>query len=163
MQQSQIHRVSNLEAFAGVLALDKWLCNTDARQSVFWRRDREQTYSALFIDHGYCFNNAEWNFPDAPLHGAYRWNEVYAGVKGWESFEPWLSQIEQMDEAKILASRDDMPPEWYGADGDALSQLLSRIVKRRSRVRELIQDFRDSSRKPFPGWAVRHYLTSVIL
>jgi len=28
------------------------------------------------------------------LRGVFGRNDVYAGVTGWENFEPWLSQIE---------------------------------------------------------------------
>ena len=56
---------------------------------------------ASFIDQGYCFNAGEWTFPDFPLRGVYPQNEVYARVNGWESFEPWLSRIERLDEDAI--------------------------------------------------------------
>ena len=93
-----LDRVRNLEAFAGMLVLDKWTGNANGRQAAFWRKSRERLYTASFIDQGYCFNAGEWTFPDFPLRGVYAHNEVYAGVHGWESFEPWLSQVETMDE-----------------------------------------------------------------
>jgi len=154
--QSMLDRIRNIGEFAGMLALDKWVCNSDSRQAVFTRRSRERKYTAVFIDHGYCFSAAEWTFPDAPLRGAYPWNEVYAGVTGWESFEPWLSRIEQMSDAAIFGCGDVIPPEWYESNSDALEQLLSTLVKRRSRIRELIESFRDSSRRPFPNWQLAH-------
>ena len=75
-----------------VLVLDKWTCNSDGRQAIFWKAPRRQRYSATFIDQGYCFNAGEWTFPDSPLRGAYANNCVYEGVTGWEAFEPTLSQ-----------------------------------------------------------------------
>jgi hypothetical protein len=44
--------VRNLDAFAGMLALDKWTCNTNGRQAVFWRKSRERLYTASFIESG---------------------------------------------------------------------------------------------------------------
>ena len=152
--QSMLDRVRNLNEFVGMLVFDKWVCNSDSRQAVFTRRSRERKYNAVFIDHGYCFSAAEWTFPDAPLRGAYPWNEVYAGVTGWESFEPWLSRIEQMSDDVIFGCGDVIPPEWYESDSDALERLLGTLVKRRARIRELIESFRDSSRRPFPNWQV---------
>ena len=152
--KSELHRVRNLGAFAGMLVLDKWVCNTDSRQAVFWRRSRERNLTAAFIDHGYCFNNREWSFPDAPLRGAFPWNEVYASVTGWDSFEPWLSRIEQLNESMILGCSEIIPPEWYENDAPALENLLTTLIRRRSRVRELIEEFRTSSRNPFPSWSV---------
>jgi len=35
---------------------------------------------------------------------------------------------------------------------DELERLLAQLLERRSRVRELILSFKDSSRNPFPNW-----------
>ncbi len=143
--------VKNLDSFAGMLALDKWTCNADGRQAAFCRRHRERKYRAWFIDQGYCFNAGEWSFPDSPLRGVYLRNEVYIGVTGWESFEPWLSQIENVKEDVVWDCAALVPPEWYG-DWDDMQRLVETLLKRRALVRRLIADFRFSSRLPFPNW-----------
>lgn len=145
-------RVRNLETFAGMLALDKWTGNANGRQAAFWRKSREKLYTASFIDQGYCFNAGEWTFPDYPLRGVYARNEVYAGVCGWESFEPWLSNIERMDPDLICEIANAIPPEWYGSDWDVLDKLLKELIARREMVRGLIELFRVSMRRPFPEW-----------
>jgi len=147
-----LERVRNLETFAGILALDKWTCNADGRQAAFWRKMRERKYSAAFIDQGYCFNAGEWTFPDFPLRGVYPRNEVYATVNGWSSFEPWLSRIEKLEEDAIWRVAGEIPPAWYGASWDELERLVTRLIERRELVRELIQAFRMSPRRPFPEW-----------
>jgi hypothetical protein len=145
-------RVRNLQSFAGMLALDKWTCNANGRQAAFWRRQRERKYHVTFIDQGYCFNAGEWTFPDPPLRGVYLRNEVYAWITGWASFEPWLSRLESLLEAEIWSCAEQVPPEWYGADWDAMEKLVSMLLQRRGRIRGLISDFRESSRHPFPLW-----------
>lgn len=152
LPETMLGQVRNVEEFAGILALDKWTCNADGRQAAFWRKLRERKYRATFIDQGYCFNAGEWNFPDSPLRGVFLRNDVYIGVTGWESFEPWLSRLEEMSLEEIAACAEDIPPEWYEHDDDALQALVSALDKRRKRVRQLIDDFRLSSRKPFPNW-----------
>ncbi|HVP43077.1 MAG TPA: HipA family kinase [Terriglobales bacterium] len=147
-----LERVKNMDAFAGVLAFDKWTCNANGRQAAFWRKSRERRYAAAFIDQGYCFNAGEWTFPDSPLRGVYMRNAVYAGVSGWASFEPWLERIEEFGEKTLWQCAEGIPPEWYGADWEALERLCEMLLKRRTRVRELIESFRDSSRAPFPNW-----------
>jgi hypothetical protein len=147
-----LDRVRNLNAFAGILALDKWTCNTDGRQAAFWRKGREKKYSAAFIDQGYCFNAGEWTFPDFPLRGVYPSNEVYANVSGWESFQPWLSRIETLHEDAIREVAEEIPPEWYGGSWCELEALIRRLIERKTIVRELILAFRESSRHPFPEW-----------
>jgi len=147
-----LEQVRNLETFAGILALDKWTCNADGRQAAFWRKMRERKYSASFIDQGYCFNAGEWTFPDFPLRGVYPRNEVYARVRGWISFEPWLSAIEGLHEDVIWRVAQEIPPQWYGSAWDELEALVTRLLERRALVRELISSFRCSPRRPFPEW-----------
>jgi hypothetical protein len=152
LPEAMTGRVRNLLSFAGILAFDKWTCNADGRQAAFWKRRGERKFTASFIDQGYCFNAGEWSFPDAPLRGVFGCNDVYAGVTGWESFEPWLSRIENFPESSVWLLVDQIPPEWYAPAADELEQLLSRLLERRSRVRDLILSFKNSSRSPFLNW-----------
>jgi len=145
-------RVRNLAAFAGMLVVDKWLGNANGRQAVFWKKTPERKYMATFIDQGYCFNAGEWSFPDSALRGVYSRNLVYQHVRDWESFEPWLSRVENFDPMVIREIAGAIPPEWTDNDWDALDKLAQAIIERRSGVREMITAFRDSSRQPFPAW-----------
>jgi hypothetical protein len=144
--------LSNIETFAGMLVLDKWTGNADGRQAAFWRSKRQRKYRASFIDQGYCFNAGEWTFPDYPLRGVYARNEVYAGVRGWESFEPWLSRIEKIDEGVLWTLAEGIPPEWYAQEWGAMRNLIRTVLARRGIVRDLIEGFRTSPRRPFPNW-----------
>jgi hypothetical protein len=144
--------VRNLETFLGMLVLDKWTGNANGRQAAFWKKLRERKYTASFIDQGYCFNAGEWTFPDYPLRGVYARNEVYESVRGWESFEPWLSRVEKMEEDVVWSLAGEIPPEWYGGEWDELEQLARKLIARREMVRELIEAFRISPRRPFPEW-----------
>ncbi len=144
--------VRNLDTFAGMLVLDKWTGNANGRQAAFWRKARERKYTASFIDQGYCFNAGEWTFPDFPLRGVYARNEVYESVRGWESFEPWLSRVETMEEDVVWGIASEIPPEWYEGAWEELEKLARCLIERRGFVRELIERFRISARRPFPGW-----------
>lgn len=47
---------------------------------------------------------------------------------------------------------DDVPDEWFGKCARAdLADLCETVYQRRFRVRDLITDFRRSSRQPFPS------------
>jgi len=144
--------VRNLQEFAGVLVLDKWTCNANGRQALFHRKGRERRYNAAFIDQGFCFNAAEWRFIDAPLRGVFGSNVAYRDVTGWESFEPWLSRVEELDVQRIWEIAETVPPEWYEGNVEGLEELVGKLFERRSRVRDLITEFRESSRQPFPNW-----------
>jgi hypothetical protein len=154
LPEEQLAELRNIAEFAGMLCIDKWTGNSNGRQAVFARKPRERKYRAVFIDQGFCFHANEWSFPDSPLRGVYPRNVVYESVTGWDSFEPWITGIEEMAADTLWAIADQVPPEWYGDPGD-LEKLVEQLLKRRSRVRELVTAFRESQRAPFPNWGAR--------
>jgi hypothetical protein len=148
--------VVNIQDFARVLVLDKWTCNSDGRQAIFKHQEpRSRRYTAVFIDQGFCFNAGEWNFPDAPLRGAYARQRVYENVTAWESFEPALTRAEQLDLRELWHYAAQVPEEWYEYDAGGMNRLIEMLYRRRLRVRDLITEFRRSNRNPFPNWAER--------
>jgi hypothetical protein len=185
LPDEQLCAVRNLSDFLGVFVFDKWTCNTNGRQAIFFREPGDgagpdiaivsaaataavlnQTpgaaaytnqYTVMMIDHGFCFNAGEWDFPDAPLRGLYPRHRVYESVAGMDAFEPWLERLEKrITEAMLGEEAERIPPEWYQDDWDALARLLDKLYARRKRVRELILLARNSGRDPFPNWKVRH-------
>src|SRR5712671_6218438 len=108
LPDEQLRGVENLHDFAGMLVFDKWTCNTNGRQTVFFTEQghaAEQAmtrYKTRMIDQGFCFNAGEWSFPDAPLRGLYARNRVYQGVTGMESFAPWLERLEAAMTERVL-------------------------------------------------------------
>jgi hypothetical protein len=108
----------------------------------------------VVIDQGYCFNAGEWTFPDPPLRGVAARNLVYAGVRGWESFEPWLGRLESFPAETLGRIAEEVPPQWYGGDPRTVERLMEQLLQRRMKVRELIGQFRATDRQPFPNWGV---------
>lgn len=182
LPDEQLGEVRNLHDFLGVLVFDKWTCNTNGRQAIFFREPDDQApepnaapyaapyvtpapnaarcvapYVAMMIDHGFCFNAGEWDFPDAPLRGLYARHRVYQDVTGMDAFQPWLDRLDKhMTEAALGEEAGHIPPEWYADDWTALEQLIERLYARRKRVPELILSARNSGRLPFPNWKVQH-------
>jgi hypothetical protein len=186
LPDEQLRSVRNLSDFLGVLVFDKWTCNTNGRQAIFFREPGDHKdeggsaetssattgdtardftgpgyamlgYTAMMIDFGFCFNAGEWDFPDAPLRGLYARHRVYEGVAGMEAFEPWLARLEERITERVLGEEAaQIPPEWYGGDWNALERLIERLHGRRERVRELILSARNSGREPFPNWKVKY-------
>jgi hypothetical protein len=159
LPDEQLREVENLHQFAGMLVFDKWTCNTNGRQTVFFNEKHAAgdqgaaRYKARMIDQGFCFNAGEWNFPDAPLRGLYARNRVYEGVTGMDSFAPWLERLEkQMSERILDEISREIPPAWYEDDYDALLRLLEQLHRRRPRVPELILEAKRTNRQPFPNW-----------
>jgi hypothetical protein len=171
LPDEQLRAVENLHDFAGMLVFDKWTCNTNGRQTIFFReearrpvppgdagedtgeRSNDQDYRAAMIDQGFCFNAGEWNYPDAPMRGLYARNRVYEGVIGMESFAPWTERVEKSVTERVLAEViREIPPEWYEDDYDAMTRLVEQLYTRRTRVPELVLAAKNTTRQPFPNW-----------
>jgi hypothetical protein len=153
LPDEQLREVTNLADFAGMLVFDKWTCNTNGRQAIFFRERGEPHYRAQMIDQGFCCNADEWNFPDAPLRGLYARHRVYESVQGMDEFEPWLARVEnKITESVLEEISSEIPPEWYDFDPDALEKMLEQLLRRRKLARELIFSAWKSSAQPFPNW-----------
>ena len=168
LPDEQLREVLNLHDFASMLVFDKWTCNTNGRQTLFFRPADDPgsaskyagtpdpydgRYQTVMIDQGFCFNAGEWSYPDAPLRGLYTRNRVYEGVTGMESFGPWISRIQNNISERVLDEYlNEVPPEWYEDDQDALRRLLGKLYDRRLRVPDLLLAAKNSNRQPFPNW-----------
>jgi hypothetical protein len=183
LPDEKLREVENLHDFAGMLVFDKWTCNTNGRQTLFFEAREKMrgaagsgggsvgvspggaavegghdragwVYRTVMIDQGFCFNAGEWNFPDAPLRGLYARNRVYEGVTSMDSFAPWLERLEKRITESVLGEvAQELPPEWYEDDYDAVMRLLEQLNRRRTRVPELLLSAKQSNRQPFPYWA----------
>jgi hypothetical protein len=160
LPRTMLGRIRNISEFAGILAFDKWTGNADGRQAVFHKSAHQRKYTASWVDFGYCFNAGEWTFPDSALRGAYALNDVYVQIASWDDFSPWLQRIEQFSAGELQRIADEIPCEWYGERSE-LECLLQRLLERRAIVRQLIEDFRTSSRNPFPNWSMAATTPSV--
>jgi hypothetical protein len=150
-----LSKVRNLASvFLGGFVFDKWTCNCNGRQVIFFRAVDEEgpAYSALLIDQGFCFNDGDWNFPDSPIRGLYPRRLVYEKVEGFKSFEPFLSRIENLDRSQIEDCVLQMPEEWCGPDPAQLTRLAEKLYERRRKLRQAIIDAKNSPLKPFPHW-----------
>lgn len=157
-------KIENLSDFAGALAFDKWMGNADARQSIFFRaklRDwipgseahaLKMGFVTQMIDNGFVFDGPNWSFNDSALLGMYFRPMVYQNVRGLADFEPWLSRIVDFPEEVIDRAVKAIPPAWLANDEEALEVLLARLMKRRARVPELIEQSRQGRSDPFPAW-----------
>ena len=147
--------VANRDSFLGILLFDKWTCNCDSRQLVFYRSEGADpcNYLASMIDQGFCFNANEWNFPDSPLRGLYSRLSVYEKVIGLDSFQPFLSRLEHLAEGFLEEAAASVPPEWYQGRTEELRALVASLAERRAKVERLIQTCRRSAKRPFPYWS----------
>lgn len=157
-------KVANLTDFLGVLVFDKWVGNADARQAIFYRaRLRESAvvvrdhvhlgFVALMVDHGYIFNGPHWGFVDSPLNGLYHRPAVYANVRSYDDFQPWLDRVVDFPEEIVDEALRQIPQQWLDeGELEELESLLERLLLRRRRVPELIRACVRGRINPFPNW-----------
>jgi hypothetical protein len=70
-----------------------------------------------------------------------------------QSFGPWLERLEHRITERVLGDlAGEIPPEWYADDYDAVMRLLEQLLRRRTRVPELLLSAKSSNRQPFPYW-----------
>lgn len=155
LPDSLLRRVRDFAStFPGAFVFDKWTCNCNGRQLIFTRPagPERSIYSAWLIDHGFCFNDGEWNFPDSPIRSLYPRRLVYEEVKGLNSFEPYLSAVENLKAEEVLNCVKDIPAEWCGGDPAQLIGLATQLYERRRLVRQAIIDAKNSGLRPFANW-----------
>lgn len=159
-----LRRVINFEDYLGVLVFDKWMGNADSRQSVFFRArlkdwapefpagPQRMGYVAQMMDNGYVMNGPHWEFADSPLQGLYFRPVVYEKVRSLDDFQPWLDQVRYLPETLIDEAMRQVPPEWLEGDETELERLMARLLARRKRVGDLIEECRRGRVDPFPNW-----------
>jgi hypothetical protein len=144
--------ISNLRDFLGMLAFDKWTCNTDGRQVVFIRHWFGSSHAVMMIDNGLCFNGMEWNFPDAPRRSLYTRLQVYETVSSLNSFEPWVGRIEAFRDGALNEIAREVPEEWLADDRPHLDRMLECLWYRRLKVRALLLTAIRTSPDVFFSW-----------
>lgn len=156
-------KVANLADFLGALVFDKWIGNTDARQSIFFRARLQHwipAYSdasrsgfvAQMMDHGFILGGPQWSFTESPLQGLYFRPVVYEKVTGYADFQPWLERVIHFPEEIVDQACKQLPPSWLDGDEDAMEKLMLRLMKRRSRVPDLLRESMAGRLNPFPNW-----------
>lgn len=159
-----LHQVANADQFRAILVFDRWMGNADGRQSVFFRAQlkdwlarpgippRKQGFVSLMIDHGFVMNGPHWNFPESALTGLYARRLVYKDVKSLQDFEPWLSRTANFPAQVLDKALSQIPPEWLDGDESALEKALETLLRRKTRIPELMRACRDAPGNPFPEW-----------
>jgi hypothetical protein len=84
-----------------------------------------------------------------PVPPAY---DAYRSAKSFDDFQSWLDRITHLPEGVVDRAQKQIPPEWLEGDEPAFNVLLNRLMARRKRVPDLIEDSRRGRVNPFPEW-----------
>jgi hypothetical protein len=159
-----LHKIENRMDFFGTLVFDKWASNMDSRQAVFFRA-RAKTWTPLkgesparvgffaqMIDHGFAFNGPHWQFVDSAIQGLYFRSSVYEEIRSLDSFQPWLGMVENFPVEVIDSAWKEIPSRWLADDEAELERMLHDLLKRRSRIVELLESIPRERATAFPNW-----------
>ena len=159
-----LETIENLADFRAVLVFDKWMGNADSRQAIFYRAQvldpltsesgtsRRLGFVAQMIDNGYVFEGPHWRFGESAIQGLYFRPQVYRAVRALGEFEPWLDRVRNFPDEVVDQAVKRIPPAWLEGDEDELERLLERLMRRRERVPDLIEQCRSGRVNPFPNW-----------
>lgn len=157
-----LSKVANIGELAAMLAFDKWTGNADSRQAIFFRARVSELgpsgvperlgFIAQMVDNGYVFEGPHWRFPESAIQGLYFRTTIYEAVRGLDAFEPWLERIRHFPEEVVDRALHSLPRQWIEGEEDAFERLLEQLMRRRTRVADLIEQSRDARSNPFPNW-----------
>lgn len=158
LPDSCLTSLSNLSSFAHFLALDQWCSHLDSPKAVFHRSYNSLNYSMEVINRSRSFSGSDLNFHDHPQNGVYNFKAVYRHLRGWDSFEPFLTSLILTSPDALWQLTRNLPFGWsedYARDLDAL---VEGLLRRRSLIRQLIARSRDQIPDLFPHWTRRAFV-----
>jgi len=133
LPDEKLREVGNLHDFAGMLVFDKWTCNTNGRQTLFFEQRKltsRRGWSDLREPDPPDLHPPDLDAPDPDLPnpvrngddrsglllqcrrmdlsrcaaaGLYARNRVYEGVTSLDSFAPWLERLQHGITARALS------------------------------------------------------------
>jgi len=149
LPQRFLNNVSNLDDFAKVFVLDRWLYQLDQRQAIFVQERSSQPgqrrFRAYFVDHGMAFAGSAWDLREASGHGLYRDRNVYSLVDMSDVCNQTVSQIESLTEKEVFSPLKTLPESWLSPGSKSkLTRLLKKLLANRSGLRRLVASQLDS-------------------
>jgi hypothetical protein len=151
-----LENVVNLNDFAKVFVVDRWLYQSDRRQAIFVREpgsaENRTRFRAHLIDHGKAFAGSSWELREAAGHGLYFNKSVYSLINMPEICQQTVSQVEALTEEQVLLPLATLADCWLSAgEYEPLNQLMKSLCKSRSGLRRMIE--RQLASLPLEEWS----------
>ena len=158
LPDSYLASLDNLSSFAHLLALDQWCSHLGSPKVVFYRSSNNLNYSMEVIDRSCSFSGSDLNFHDHPQNGVYNFKAVYRHLRGWDSFEPFLTSLILTSPDALWQLTRNLPFGWSEDYTRELDALVEGLLRRRSLIRQLIARSRDQIPDLFPCWTRRAFV-----
>lgn len=147
---AHVAEISDPAAFAGVLALDLWTGRSGRRKILFTHSSDSVHYDPLFFGNRQNLDNIG-SGAAPPVPPVCTETSYYQFVRGWGSFEPWLTRIEELDRTAVHEAVSFFPDEWR-VPQKWRSKVIRYLLGRRKKVRSAISRLRASDPKLFSSW-----------
>ncbi len=135
--------VSNASDFGRVLVADRWLCQSDSRQALFYRERSALSplsMRAVFVDNGQLLGGLNWAFHDADSRGVYHDPIVYSTFDLETVCQQTVEAVCAISEEDLYACCDGIPEEWIQLeDTQSLRDILLKLLKRQRQLRYLVE------------------------
>ena len=158
LPDSYLISVDNLSSFAHFLALDQWCSHLGSPKVVFYRSSNNLNYSMEVINRNRSFGGSDLSFHNHPQNGVYNFKAVYRHLRGWDSFEPFLTSLILTSPDTLWQLTRNLPFGWSDDHARDLDALVEGLLRRRSLIRQLIARSRDQIPDLFPCWTRRAFV-----
>lgn len=143
--------VLNQAEFAGILALDVWLGNTDRRQAVFVRKRQTNLLQAHWIDFGNCFGASSWRLSNGSKM-LFPNGSAYNFIRSMNDFQPWIERIHRVPLSELLHPSQISAWTPLTSGDDPLEGLLMQLAERRKHLYSKILEMVYANLPMFPCW-----------
>lgn len=136
-----LHKVVNLPDLFLSFAFDKWVNQTDSRQTIFIRERGAGgvQFRTYMIDHGLSFGGSRWEVSDSPLNGLFYDRSVYKDPAFEAECHAAVARIQDLPESSFSSIEEEIPPEWLApGDREEMTRLLELLCGRRRKLHGIV-------------------------
>ncbi|MEH7223928.1 HipA family kinase [Bacillus sp. JJ1566] len=152
MELDEEIKIRNCEQLAGVIAFDYWVGNVDRnRKNLLLKRLNQSDYQFYMIDHGHCFNQANWTvdtFQELPIMSS-SWrkaHKIYMSLlQKKEGIFTYVKRINEVPLSSIQRIIHSIPDDWEVSEKEKQA-LIDYLVASRERLNNFrfFQDWMDN-------------------
>lgn len=136
-----LHRVVNLPDLFLSFAFDKWVNQSDSRQTIFIRERGAGgvQFRTYMIDHGLSFGGSRWEVSDSPLNGLFYDRSIYDHPAFEAECHVAVARIQNLPESSFSSLEEEIPPEWLApGDREEMTRLLELLCGRRRKLHGIV-------------------------
>jgi hypothetical protein len=134
-------RVANRHQYLRVSVFDRWVDNTDQRQSILYRPARNRALRGAMIDNGHAFgfDGRDWCMRNrAMISRDSSFSGLFSLAEADEQIDSAIRDIQSISLAALERIRRLLPQPWVKNDEAALTSLFSDLIKRARTLPEMV-------------------------